>query len=112
MATHPTPDTQVLPGRPFPLVFERDGNLMVRADLPGLRKEDVRILVTDDALVLEGERRREVEEERGGLYRAERERLGPLAQALEEIRLPLPKERERGRRIEIKGGSEKEGSVH
>ena len=39
-------------------VFEREGNLVVRADLPGLTKDD-RVEVRDDALVIEGERRRE-----------------------------------------------------
>ena len=53
-------------------VFEREGNLVVRADLPGLGKDDVRVEVTGDQLVLEGERRQEREMERSGMYRAER----------------------------------------
>jgi len=103
-------------------VLERDGNLVVRADLPGLRKEDVRIQVMEDTLVIEGERRREVEEERGGAYRSEVvygsfRRAIPLPEGVNaedaearfekgvlEIRVPLPKEERRGRQIEIKGG--------
>src|SRR4029453_6983367 len=36
-------------------VFEREGTFVVRADLPGLTKDDVRVEVTDTALVREGE---------------------------------------------------------
>jgi HSP20 family protein len=54
-------------------MLERDGQLVVRADLPGLSPDDVRIEVTDDGLVIEGERRSEMEvEEEGGVYRSER----------------------------------------
>lgn len=52
-------------------VFERDNNLVVRAELPGLDKDDVRVELTDDGLVIEGERRREQEERFEGGYRSE-----------------------------------------
>src|SRR5207237_769531 len=53
--------------------FERDGQLVVRADLPGLSPADVRIEVTDDGLLIEGERRQEMKtDEDGGVYRAGR----------------------------------------
>jgi HSP20 family protein len=52
-------------------VFERDNNLVVRAELPGLDKDDVRVELTDDGLVIEGERRREREERLEGGYRSE-----------------------------------------
>jgi HSP20 family molecular chaperone IbpA len=32
-------------------VFEREGNLFVRAELPGLNKEDVKVELTDDGLL-------------------------------------------------------------
>jgi len=38
-------------------MFEREGHLVVRADLPGLTKDDVHVEVTDEALTIEGERR-------------------------------------------------------
>src|SRR6516164_8026010 len=47
-------------------VFEREGHLVVRADLPGLTKDDVHVEVTDEALTIEGERRAEHEERQGG----------------------------------------------
>ena len=45
---------------------------MVRADLPGLNKDDVKVDVTDDAITIQGERKREQKEEREGVYRSER----------------------------------------
>ncbi len=53
-------------------MFERDGELVVRADLPGLKKDDVKVEFTDDGLAIEGERRSEHEEEGEGYYRSER----------------------------------------
>src|SRR4029434_4314598 len=52
-------------------VFERDNNLVVRAELPGLDKDDVKVELTDDGLVIEGERKREHEERLEGGYRSE-----------------------------------------
>lgn len=53
-------------------VFERDGNLVMRAELPGLNKEDVKVEVTEDTLTIQGERKREREERHEGFYRSER----------------------------------------
>src|SRR5262249_29638037 len=36
-------------------IFERGGKLVVRADLPGLTKDDVKVDITEDALLIEGE---------------------------------------------------------
>jgi HSP20 family protein len=47
-------------------VLERDGNLVLRADLPGLTKEDVKVEVTDDLVTIQGERKQEKKEEREG----------------------------------------------
>ena len=43
-------------------IFEREGHFVVRADLPGLTKDNVHVEVTDEALTIEGERRAEHEE--------------------------------------------------
>jgi len=73
--------TGALPGRenfglglwsPQVEVFEREGQLIIRADLPGLNKEDVKVDLTDDAITIEGERKQEHEENREGYYRSER----------------------------------------
>jgi HSP20 family molecular chaperone IbpA len=52
--------------------FEREGKLVIRADLPGLTKDDVNVEITDDAINISGERRNEDEERREGYYRSER----------------------------------------
>lgn len=53
-------------------VFEKNGSLIVRADLPGLTKKDVNVEVTDHQLTIQGERKTEFEETREGVYRQER----------------------------------------
>jgi HSP20 family protein len=53
-------------------MFQRGSDLVVRADLPGMKKEDLHVDVTDDVLTIQGERRHEQEEDREGWYRSER----------------------------------------
>ena len=53
-------------------VFERDNKFFVRVDLPGLKKEDVKIELTHDELTIEGERKLDKEEKEEGFYRSER----------------------------------------
>ena len=46
---------------------------VVRADLPGLSRDDVQIEAADDSVIIGGERRSEIEsQEQGGAYRSER----------------------------------------
>jgi HSP20 family protein len=92
----------------------------VRADLPGLKKEDIKIDVTDSALTIEGERREDHEEDREGYYRSERSygsfyRVVPLPEGaitdsakahfndgvLEIVVQAPPREVTRGRRLQI-----------
>jgi len=40
-------------------VYEKEGELIVKADLPGLRKEDVEVTVLEGDLILRGERKEE-----------------------------------------------------
>jgi HSP20 family protein len=101
-------------------VREREGKLVVCADLPGARKEDVHVEIRDNALILHGERHQESEYNQGGFYRSERsygrfQRVIPLPDGVNpeqaqanfkdgvlEITLPLPqRESPQGRRIEI-----------
>jgi HSP20 family protein len=65
-------------------MFEQDGELIVRADLPGLTKDDVNVEIDNDAITIEGERRSEQNEDREGFYRTERS-YGKFYR-----RLPLP----------------------
>jgi HSP20 family protein len=53
-------------------VREKDNNLIVSADLPGLSKDDIKVEATDEGLAIHGERKIEHEERREGMYRSER----------------------------------------
>lgn len=53
-------------------MFRRDNTLVIRADVPGMTKNDVTVEVTDGQVVLRGERKHEKEEKKEGYYRAER----------------------------------------
>jgi HSP20 family protein len=53
-------------------MLQRNHELVIRADLPGLKKDDVKVEITEDAVTIQGERHREHEEEKGGVYRSER----------------------------------------
>src|SRR5262245_54599163 len=104
-------------------VFERDNNLVVRAELPGLDKDDVRVELTDDGLVIEGERRHEHEERLEGGYRSEIEygrfyRLIPVPEGANidqaqarmnngvlEVAIPMAEERRRRRSIPVESGA-------
>jgi HSP20 family protein len=54
-------------------VFEKNNHLITRVDLPGLKKEDVTVEITDGQLTISGERKRETEEKKEDFYRTERE---------------------------------------
>ena len=105
-------------------VSQRDSQYVVHAELPGLKPEDVKVEVADDAVVIEGERKYEHEEDRGGVHRTER-RYGRFYRAIPlpegtmtdqakatfrdgvlEITMPAPSEQvTRGRRLEISEGT-------
>jgi HSP20 family protein len=53
-------------------MFRRGADIVVRADVPGLKKEDVTVELADGQLMLRGERKQEREEKNEGYYRAER----------------------------------------
>jgi HSP20 family protein len=53
-------------------VFERGNNLVIRADLPGLSRDDVDVEIDDDTLIIRGERHSDIEDEQEGFYRSER----------------------------------------
>ncbi|MBI4265828.1 MAG: Hsp20/alpha crystallin family protein [Acidobacteria bacterium] len=53
-------------------VVQKNNELTIKADLPGLKRDEVSVEVTDNAVCIQGERKREREEEREGVYRSER----------------------------------------
>ena len=107
-------------------VFERNGKLNIRADLPGLSKDDIDVDITNDAVVIRGERQQQKEENEEGYYRSERSygsfyRAIPLPSGVKpeeanatfrdgvlEITMPAPARQPTSRRIEIGEGSQAE----
>jgi HSP20 family protein len=104
-------------------VTQRGNDLIVRADLPGIKPDDVVVEISDDAITISGERQQEHEEDRGSVYRFERTygsffRTIPLPEGaiadqakatfkdgVLEITVPAPPEQvSRGRRLEIAHG--------
>jgi HSP20 family protein len=99
-------------------VFQKNHELTIRADLPGLKREDVTVDITDNDVTIQGERKHEKEEEREGYYRSERGygsfcRVIPLPEGaiseqakasfkdgVLEITMPAPPA-SKGRRLEI-----------
>ena len=53
-------------------IFERGDELVIRAEIPGINREELDIQVEDGTLVLSGERRREEQVEEENAYRLER----------------------------------------
>jgi HSP20 family protein len=49
-------------------VRERNGQFQIRADLPGLSKDDVQVELNDQLLTIRGERKQEKEERREGYF--------------------------------------------
>ncbi len=108
---------------PMDLVEEKD-EYVLRADLPGVPEDDVKIELEDSVLTIAGERRSEREERREGYHRVERA-SGRFSRALTlpegvdpqrirasfdkgvlEVRIPKPEERKPHRvAISVGGGA-------
>ena len=104
-------------------VSERDGKYVVRAELPGMKPEDVKVEMTGDALVLEGDRKEEREENQGGIRRTELHyghfyRSVPLPEGANaeqaqarfengvlEITIPVPQQESNRRQIPVQAAS-------
>ena len=102
-------------------VVDNGDALRITAELPGIDRQDVEILVEDDALVLRGEKKLESKSEEQGCYRLERafgsfQRViplpdgvdadraeGPFENAVLTVRIPkIAAKKSDGRRLEIK----------
>jgi HSP20 family protein len=53
-------------------ISESESEYLIRAELPGVKKEDIKIKVSDGVITLEGERRQEKEEKGEKVHRVER----------------------------------------
>ena len=67
----PRPLTELAGEIPSVDVIDRDEEVVVRAAVPGYRKEDIEITVSGDLLTISGETKSEQKEEKGDYYRAE-----------------------------------------
>lgn len=107
-------------------VLKSNGDLMVKADLPGLTKDDVKVELTDEALTISGERKEEKEEKKEGFYRTERN-YGRFFRQIQlpegaktdkanaiftngvlEVKIPVAKVETKTRKLEIKDTAEKQ----
>ncbi|KAF0232620.1 MAG: HSP20 family protein [bacterium] len=52
-------------------IFTRDGKFFIHAELPGMAKEDIKVELEENRLVVRGERKRETKEEKKDFYRSE-----------------------------------------
>jgi HSP20 family protein len=52
-------------------IIERDGEVMVRAELPGVDKKDVDVSVSDRTITIKGSSKKESKEEKGDYFRSE-----------------------------------------
>lgn len=55
-------------------IIERDEEILVRAELPGVEKNDLDLTVTENTVTLKGETKKEQKEEKGNYYRSETSR--------------------------------------
>jgi HSP20 family protein len=53
-------------------VFEERDEVVVKAELPGMSKEDIDVKVTDDVVTISGEKKKEEKIEKKNYYRIER----------------------------------------
>lgn len=104
-------------------VVQRGNDIVVHAELPGLRPEDVRLEVTDNELIIQGERRQQQESNEGNVHRSERRygqfyRAIPLPEGVSaeqaqaafnngvlEVTIPMPPAQSQRRQIPIQSGS-------
>ena len=57
--------------RPPVELSERNGNYELKAQLPGIKKEDIDVEVYEDSVMIKGETKEEKKEEKENLYRSE-----------------------------------------
>jgi HSP20 family protein len=60
-----------MPSMPSVDIIDRDDAVVVKAEVPGYKKEDIEISVSDSSLTIKGETRTEEKEEKGDFYRCE-----------------------------------------
>ena len=102
-------------------VRERDGNLEICAELPGMSKDDVKVECTDEGIIIQGEKKREQESNEEGWHRTERSygsfyRMIPLPEGADaekakaefkdgvlQVRVPVNEQQRKSKQIPIEG---------
>jgi len=110
-------------------VLTRDGELVIRVEVPGINKEQMNVEIDEERAIISGERVEEHEEKREGFYSSERKygrfsRVVGLPQAANaeqakatfadgvlEIVVPLAAPEPKARRIEIHGGGAGQAAI-
>ncbi len=71
-SVHPSDAARLVMTRPRADVYEKDGELVYEAELPGIAKDDVAVRIEDGRLTVVGESKRSETVERDDYYRMER----------------------------------------
>jgi len=53
-------------------IFEEGGEVVIKAELPGIKKEDIEVKLTDSTITISGEKKKEEKVEKKNYYRMER----------------------------------------
>lgn len=53
-------------------MFESNGDLVLKAELPGIKKEDIEVTLTDGSITISGEKKKEDEVKKKDYYKLER----------------------------------------
>ncbi|MRR17196.1 MAG: Hsp20/alpha crystallin family protein [Deltaproteobacteria bacterium] len=53
-------------------IFEANGDLVLKAELPGMKKEDIEVTLTDGMITISGEKKKEDEVKKKDYYKLER----------------------------------------
>jgi HSP20 family protein len=106
-------------------VKEKEGKLLMTAELPGVKKDDVKVHIDGDTLVVEGERKQEKEEKREGYYHSERsygkfyrsillpegakadQAAAQFNNGVLEVTVPIPEVKAKRQEIPVQEGSKK-----
>jgi HSP20 family protein len=82
-------------GASFPTVdiFEDGSDVIVKAELPGMKKEDIEVNISDDVITISGEKKTEEKVEKKDYYRLERS-FGSFTRTL---RLPAETQTDKAR---------------
>jgi HSP20 family protein len=100
-----------------------NGDLVVTAELPGIQKDDVKVELTDEALIIQGERKSEHTDDHDGYHRTERSygrfyRMIPLPEGAKpdqvkaeltngvlKVSIPLPQAKKQPRVVPVETGA-------